>query len=186
MSANGEASAALREIMVARRLDPQSTAILADYGYVLYLTGHALQGVRILRDVQTAAPRSSSPHTYMAQFALEAGDGALYLQEAALSTALRGDASGQAEVEAARRAFARDGMDGLLRACFDATPAQRHYQRAGLAALMGKPALALSLLAEAKARRDPNLITIAGDPAFVAMRKDARFAAYFRRPSLQS
>lgn len=51
LSSNGEAAAALAEIRAARRLDANSTAILADAGLLTYHAGKAAEGLALLHAV---------------------------------------------------------------------------------------------------------------------------------------
>ena len=188
LSANGEHRAALAQILGARRLDPRSSAILADQGYILTLAGQTATGQALIREVQAAAPRQASPYHYLAEFALAAGDGATYLEQAEACASLRGDAAAVARVAAARQGFATDGFDGLLAALAAAQPDMpspaRTYALARLAALRGDAARALGLLSRLKGPDRSQLAFIAGDIAFQRWRADSRFAPYFKRPSL--
>ena len=189
-SANGEAKAALDEIMLARRLDPQSTAILADFGFILYTSGNAAEGAAIIRQVATAAPRQASPHSYLAAFALVAGDGPTYLQHAQIRSELRGDTAGLAALKEERVAFARGGVDAIIRerlaAATGGAARGSACEAAGLAALIGDRERALALLSEARRERDPAMIALPGDLRFAKLKSDSRFASYFQRVSLRS
>ena len=191
LSANGEAQAALEEISTARRLDPQSTPIFADYGFILYLSGQPAQGIAIIRTVATTAPRQASPHSYLAQFALAAKDGQTFVDESAIGATLRGDATRQAEVAAARAGFVRGGFDGLLGVLRDQAQARLAadpgtYTLARLAWLEGNRAQAFALLARQSTRDDPQMIALPGDPVFNDARHDPKGAAFFVRPSLRA
>ena len=190
LSANGEQRAAFAEITIARRLDPQSTPILADYGFILCLSGQSAQGLAIIRSAAATAPRQAGPHSYLAQFALVARQGQTYLAESAIAADLRSDAGRQADVAAARAGFARGGFDGLIDVLLRKAEARAAagggiYQLARYAWLAGDASRALALLHAPAMRNDPGIISMPGDPLFSRVHDDARFAALLTRPTLK-
>lgn len=190
LSANGEAAAALREIGIARRLDPNSTAILSGAGLLTYLAGHRAEALALLHAVVAIHPDESSSHQYLSDIAIDSDDDdSSFLAEAGRAAELRGDKAGQAFIAAARRG-AVGGHAAMLRAMYAARAAARRpdgswFPLAQVAALQGNRDLALELLRRAQAARDPAMMTVNAQGAFAVLRTDPGFVAIARRPSLQ-
>jgi hypothetical protein len=189
LSANGEAAAALREIEIARRLDPNSTAILAGAGLLTYLAGNRAGALAMLRAVLADHPNESSSHQYLSGIAIDSGDDATFLAEAGRAAELRGDRAGMALVAAAHRGAA-GGHAAMLRAIYQclATERGQHgswFPLAVIAGLQRNSPLALELLRRAQSTHDPAMMKINAQGAFAAMRADPGFISLARRQSLQ-
>ena len=189
LSANGEAAAALREIETARRLDPNSTAILAGAGLLTYLAGHRVEAQAMLRAVIANHPDESSSHQYLSDIAVDDGDDATFLAEASRAAELRGDKAGLTLMAAARRGAA-GGHAAMLRAMYATLAAARGpngswFSLAQVAGLQDNAKLALELLRRAAAAHDPAMMTINTRACFASLRTDPNFIALARRPSLQ-
>lgn len=168
LSANGEAVAALDAIETARRLEPQSTPIASDYGLLAYLAGRKAEGIQTLDAVAAGSPTDMSAHRYLADLALERGDGATYLAESAVACRLRNDGAECAALTAERVAFAQGGRVALLAAIAErrrqqATANDGHVALAKVLALQGNRAGADDQLRLAAAVREPSLAELPGE-----------------------
>ena len=197
LSANGEQAAALNAIREARRLEPQSTPIAADYGLIVYLAGRREEGLATLRQVAAEAPNHMSTHQYLADLALMRGDGPTYLAEAAIACRLRNDGAEGAALAEDRAAFARGGEPALLatiaaRRAKQGTAAGGHVAFARILALQGKLSAADAQLRLAAAVHEPDLAqlpgeimlqALAGQPAYDELRSRPVLASAPERPS---
>ena len=105
---------ALAQIEQARKLDPNSPAILADKGALLWVTGQHQEGLRLLQQLVVADPNFVSPHRYLRFAYYETGDYGRYLAELKRDAELTRNPVTLAESEAAEKGFARGGERGLL------------------------------------------------------------------------
>ncbi len=121
---NGDLSAGLIQLEDARRLDPESPAIEADYAWASWETGSDAEAVAMLRDVEARAPTLSTAPYYLMVISFVRGDWARYLGEAEKVARLRGDADQLARIAEQKAAFARMGAKGLLDTVSPATPPQ--------------------------------------------------------------
>jgi len=104
---------ALDEIEQARKLDPSSTAILADKGFILWQNGHKQEGVALLKQLALADPALATTHAYLAKEYWQEKDYRSYFQEIQRAAELRGDRGARAVAEAARRGFEAGGLQGM-------------------------------------------------------------------------
>ena len=58
---------ALNQIEQAQRLEPSSTAVLADKGYLLWKAGRREEGLTLLKQLETTEPSLSSTHSYLGE-----------------------------------------------------------------------------------------------------------------------
>ncbi len=112
----GRSEEALDEIEKARKLDPHSSAILADKGLILFLAGQKDGAVSLLRGLEASEPEFLSPHRYLGVITLETGDYKEYLPELRKTAQLLRDPDRAEIAEAAERGFADAGGPGMLRA----------------------------------------------------------------------
>ncbi len=59
----GRFDESVTEIENARKLDPKSSAILADEGLVLFAAGRGTEGIALLKELETTEPDFLSPHS---------------------------------------------------------------------------------------------------------------------------
>ena len=112
----GRDQEALAEIEVARKLDPNSSAILADKGELLRGAGRYDEAVQVLTQLEAAEPDFASPHRYL-QFAyFDKGDYPRYIAELKKEATLTHNAAQLSEAEAAAKGFAAGGERGLQQA----------------------------------------------------------------------
>jgi hypothetical protein len=105
---------AVREIDEAARLDPESTAILADKGLILVNQGKTAEGIALLQRLEQTQPQFLSPHQYLAEVYIASGNDRAYLEEVAIAARLRGDARAKQLEKAATDGFAAGGHEGML------------------------------------------------------------------------
>jgi tetratricopeptide (TPR) repeat protein len=108
---------AVAEIERARKLDPSSTAVMADRGYILYRAGQARHGIAVLKQIETTEPAFLSPHLYLSNIYVEGKDYPNYFLETRKVAELRHDAAALAVVNAAERGFAAGGARAMWRVC---------------------------------------------------------------------
>jgi Tfp pilus assembly protein PilF len=172
---------ALSEIEKARQLDPQSSAILADKGLILYSAGQVKQAISLLKQIEASDPTFLSPHAHLATIDLEVGDYKDYLPEARKTALLLHDQDRLKIVTAGEKGFAASGRPGMLRAMLDVQQ-ERYakgsfdaYDLASTYCLLGDKQHALSLLQTAvdkheerdiALRIDQNLQSLHDDPTF--------------------
>ena len=112
----GRDQEALVEIEVARKLDPHSSAILADKGELLRGAGRYDEALQVLTQLETVEPDFVSPHVYLQSAYFDKGDYPRYIAELKREASLRHDASKLSEADAAAKGFAAGGERSLERA----------------------------------------------------------------------
>lgn len=105
---------ALDQIEQARKLDPSSTAILADKAVLLWQSGYQTAGLHLLNQLETTEPLFSSTHDYLGRIYWTRNDYVKALAEWRLLAELRHDEAGLAVVDAGEKGFAAHGLTGLL------------------------------------------------------------------------
>lgn len=190
LSALGRSHEALAEIEKARKLDPQSSAVLADKGLILLNAGQASQAVSLLKQIETVDPAFLSPHSYLAIAYLRARDYPAYLQEAKSAAKLRNDANGLRIAAAGEKGLAQSGEAGMLRAMLaaqnelyakDQFPA---YALASTYCLLGEKDQALKLLTIAVTKREEQVIAIRSDVCFAPLHGDPAYRALLAQVGL--
>ena len=104
---------AFDQIEQARKLESSSTAILADKGLILWLSGHNAESLELLTELDKTEPSFSSIHDYLGRIYWEKKDYAKALAEWRYMAKLRHDEAGLAIVNARERGFAANGLKGL-------------------------------------------------------------------------
>jgi tetratricopeptide (TPR) repeat protein len=105
----------LAEIERAQALEPASKSVLADKGAILFDSGHQLDAIAMLRQMEENEPDFISPHRYLKNIYLLTADYPHYLAEARSEAVLMHDSSALAIVEATEKGFAAGGGKGLLK-----------------------------------------------------------------------
>jgi DNA-binding winged helix-turn-helix (wHTH) protein/Flp pilus assembly protein TadD len=116
LQAVGRHQESLAEIEAARKLDPHSSAILADQGQLLEAAGHHEEAMQVLTQLEAAEPDFLSPHRYLRMSYFNAGNYPGYIAEMKKESLLLHDPATKAEADAASRGFARGGERGSLEA----------------------------------------------------------------------
>jgi DNA-binding winged helix-turn-helix (wHTH) protein/tetratricopeptide (TPR) repeat protein len=104
----------LAEIDLARKLDPHSSAILADKGQLLESAGRHQEALQVLTQLEAAEPDFLSPHRYLRLSYFNAGDYPRYIAELKKESQLLHDAALLAQADAASKGFSQGGERGLL------------------------------------------------------------------------
>ena len=171
----------LAEIERARELDPNSTSVLADKGYILYYRGEPDQAIALLKQVEAAEPASQSAHIYLALIYLSQHDSPNYLLESRKEAELSQNASALAIWQAARKGFAAGGTHGMLESMLEVQKGLlregrcSHYSVAMTCSLIGKRQEALDQLEIALENRETNILALGNDPMFASLRGEPRF-----------
>jgi tetratricopeptide (TPR) repeat protein len=181
LSVLGRFQESLAEIERARALDPTSTSVLADKGYILYFGGRPDEAITLLKQVEAAEPASQSAHNYLAAIYLVRRDCANYLSEVGEAAALSKDAETLTMSAAARKGFAAGGSDGMYASILEVQKTflkegrSSHYAVAKAYALMRSPDAAMHELQAAIDNREMNILALGHDPVLAGLHSDARF-----------
>jgi DNA-binding winged helix-turn-helix (wHTH) protein/Tfp pilus assembly protein PilF len=172
LQTTGRHDESLLEIERARRLDPQSSSILADKGRLLWAAGHRDESLQLLKQMEATEPDFVSPHRYLRYAYFETGNYRSYLAEIKKEALLTRDAATLAVAEAAAKGFAAGGARGLLESQLRE---QKHLSEAGsLSAywaaqtenLLGNTQQALSDLEICAQAHDEAVLLLEEDPIF--------------------
>jgi tetratricopeptide (TPR) repeat protein len=178
----GRHSEALAEIERARQLNPSSTPILADKGFILAEAGKTEEARALLTQLTASQPDFSHPHRYLAdQIYFPEGNYSGYFQEKRIVARLRRDFTAEKSIDAEEKGYNNDGLHGLLEARL--RTAQDLYDRgfgspfnvASAHAALGETDEAMKYLAIAYQRHDLTLITLPIDKAFQPLHQDQKF-----------
>src|SRR5271169_4119088 len=113
----GRNQEALAEIERARQLDPSSTPILADKGFILAEAGKTEEARTLLRQLTVSQPDFLPPHRYLAdEVYFPEGNYAGYFAETSTVARLLNDATATKNIEVEQRAFATGGLPALFAA----------------------------------------------------------------------
>ena len=173
---------AMAEIERARQLDPSSTPILADKGFILAVSGKTEEARALLTQLSVSQPDFSHPHRYLADMVyFPEGDYPGYFKEKRIVARLRHDATGEKDLDAEEKGYNRAGLRGLLEARL--TTAQNLFDRgfgspfevAAAHAALGENDDALKYLAIAYQRHDLALITLPINNAFQPLHTNQEF-----------
>jgi len=187
LAARGDFSAASRELVKARALDPASPSIAADQFFVDYQRGRRAEAVAGFRALAAAHPQFLSPHVALAYDALLEGRDQEFLEESAKAARLTGDRDRMAVVEAARAGLAKGGRRAMLAAMLAEEIVEFRYGRAsaldvaGLYALSGDPRSAIAWLSTAIDRREDGVSTLSQNYAFKSLFGDPTFQRLARQ-----
>jgi len=177
---------ALREIDIARRLQPESISIMANRG--LLLTPLDQNGAfAYLKEVERVNPEFASVHTYLANIVEARGDFPSFLNELRMARALRQDADGVNAVDAAAKELKADGEAAMYRVLADGAA---HAAEAG----RGEALLAASFYARINDeertlrymtmscdRREASFVEVTQDPWFGRLSGNAEYQALMVR-----
>jgi tetratricopeptide (TPR) repeat protein len=105
---------ALDQVEQARKLEPASTAILADKGLLLWKSGHHAEGLGLLTQLEKTEPSFSSTHDYLGRIYWEKNDYLKALTEWRRMAELRHDEDGLALADAREKGLDARGLAGLF------------------------------------------------------------------------
>jgi Tfp pilus assembly protein PilF len=183
---------ATREIENAVRLDPESTAILADKGLILVNEGKTAEATALLRRLEDTQPQFLSSHQYLAEVYLLSGNDSAYLKETALAAQLRGDPRERQIADAARSGFAAGGHTAMLQSMLATEKRlygerqQSAYQVALAYARLKNWDQTMAYLKISVARREPENIAMDVAPALDPLRSRSDFRALISSAGLVS
>jgi tetratricopeptide (TPR) repeat protein len=171
---------ALDQIEQAQRLEPSSTAILADKGLLLWCAGRKKEGLALLKQLEASEPSLSSTHAYLGRVYWEQqNDYAKALREWRQLSELRHDEAGLAIATARESGFAANGLRGLWES---ELPIQKElvdlgsgsaYELATTYAALGKRQEAIAYLQIAFDRREARMLT--DNPPISALHDDPEY-----------
>jgi tetratricopeptide (TPR) repeat protein len=177
----GHSPEALAEIDRARRLDPSSTAIMADKGFILMISGQTHEALALLKQVEALDPNFSDAHLYLSMLYYSEENFIAYFDEAAIANRLTRDADAQFVLTAEKHGFSTGGINAMraasLRAHQKLKSSGRNcdFQLAADYALLEDKSAALRQLGIAYANREPALITLLVNHSFDHLRGDPAF-----------
>jgi hypothetical protein len=186
----GRPDAALAEIERARQIEPSSTAILADKGYVLAHAGHVAEAIQLLKELEITEPQLVTTHRFLSWIYLDERKYADYLAEAKQAAALSGDAGALAVVEAAEQAYTAGGEKGLLQGLLDERLRQLRegsgleYEVATAYARLGESDKALRHLRASWERHEPVLMGVAAEGGLASLKGDPGYRELLGRIGL--
>jgi tetratricopeptide (TPR) repeat protein len=172
---------ALEQIGLAQQLEPTSSSIVADRGFILYAAGQFQEALEVERQLARSEPDLVSPHRYLAEMSFHRGDYSSYLAESRRFVERVGDRDALSALAAQERAFAAGGSRGLLEQLLEQRE-ERHaqgsigaYPLAQVESLLGLREQAVSHLEEAVARHEPLAMAMGIDPPLANVRGERRF-----------
>jgi Tfp pilus assembly protein PilF len=112
----GRTQEAMTEIERARQLNPSSTPILADKGFILSEAGKTEEAKALLTQLSASQPDFAHPHQYLAEIYFAEGNYTRYFQEKSIVARLRHDPTAEKSIDAEEKGYRRGGLQGLLEA----------------------------------------------------------------------
>jgi tetratricopeptide (TPR) repeat protein len=178
----GRSQDALAEIERARQLDPSSTPILADKGFILAEAGKKEEARSLLTQLISSQPDFVHPHSYLAESVyLPEGNYGGFLAEKRIVARLRHDTAADLELEKEQGAYEKGGVRGLLEAqrAFALQSFDRHsgsaVEVASAYATLGNNEEALKYLKIAYERHDLLLATLPLNISFRPLHQKQEF-----------
>ncbi|SFS16707.1 Tfp pilus assembly protein PilF [Granulicella pectinivorans] len=183
---NGRFHDALEEIEIARQLQPESIAILANRDLLLAQMDQqaAFTDLLLLEDANPSFPPI---HSYLAEIHLTRGELKQYLEESWLAASLSGDAQRAQIIQHAQSELAARGSRATLLRLADgyADLADREFPDAMtpafLYARLGEKQRALHYLTLACGRHESSFLRVGYDKAFTSLSTDVTFQNLLRR-----
>jgi Tfp pilus assembly protein PilF len=178
---SGRYAEALAQIEQARKLDPSSTTIQADKGWILYNAGRFNEAFALLKQLEATDPSLATTHGYLAQLYLDRKDYDNFFAESRQSAQLRHDEAALTVAAAAEKGYATGGLDGMRRGML---PVQKEmfdrglgsaYELAENCALLGNKEEALHYLQAAYEKREIGLLSLNHDPDLSALHDDLAY-----------
>ncbi len=178
----GRSHEALTEIEKARQLNPSSTPILADKGFILTVDGKKEEARSLLTQLAASQPDFIHPHHYLAdEIYFPEGNYPGYFQEKRMVAKLRRDAVAEKNLDAEEKGYNEGGLPGLLEARLHS--AQNAFDRgfgsafevADAHAALGEYDDAMKYLDLAYRRHDLSLATLPLNRNFQSLRQNQEF-----------
>jgi tetratricopeptide (TPR) repeat protein len=162
-------------------IEPSSTPILADKGFILWQAGRKQEAVALLKQLAATDPSLATTHYYLARIALDKKDYVTSLAESKRGAELRNDAGTLAVVEAGLRGFDARGVQGmreemlLVQEKLFAGGNGSAYDLAMTYALLGKNEDAIRLLQTAFDKHEIEDLFVSENAAFDGLHNDPAF-----------
>lgn len=178
---------ALREIQAAQRLQPQSPAILANKGLILFHAGRVQEALSVLQPLSQTEVGLLSPHAYLATIYLSEERYQDFLREYRRAAMLSANPTELALIDVADRAYAAGGGRAMLAAMLEeqkrqfADGKEPAFKLALTAAMLGEKTSALDYLDIAAKRREQDILGIGLEPALKPLRGDGRYRVLVAR-----
>jgi tetratricopeptide (TPR) repeat protein len=195
----GEFDLAVSSIARAQELDPDSRAILANKGQILYRAGELERAVQLLEPFVETTPEYAAPHFYLTDIYMEQGRLEDAIRHGLEAARLTDNGALHRAYEAAEAGFRRAGKVGLLQ---DMLAVQLELHRAGQVsaymvartlARLDRPEEAFACLQQAVAAKetdalktDRTFVTLRGGPRFSELLVAIGHTADYPSPSLVS
>jgi tetratricopeptide (TPR) repeat protein len=192
LSLAGREEEALVEIEKARKLDPNSTSILADKGLLLFNAGQKERAVNLLKRMEATEPEFASPHRYLADIYFQTADYPHYLLESKKAAQLMHDEQALALAASAEKGFAENGAQGMLKALrttqekFYHEDRESPYSLAVTYALLGDRQKALQLLQAAYDGHDGGFLTLAVNRALISLHSEPVYQALLAKAGFRT
>jgi tetratricopeptide (TPR) repeat protein len=171
----------LRAITRAQEIDPDSHAVRANRGLILFYAGRTEEAIAVLSDLTRNTPGFLAPHYYLATIYLDQQRYDDYLRESLKAATVEGNAVLKAEIEAGMEGYRAGGAKGLFAAMLAvqrselAAGRETAFNVARTAALLGDDDAAFASLEQSLAGGESDLLGIRIDRSFKTLRGDARF-----------
>jgi tetratricopeptide (TPR) repeat protein len=177
----GRSKDALAEIERARQLNPSSTPILADKGFILYQSGKTEEARTLLTQLTASQPDFVHPHRYLADIYFAEGNYAGYFDEEKIALRMRRNPALEKTLDAEEQGYASSGLPGLLDARLHF--AQAAFERgngsafevAEAHAALGQNDDAMKYLQIAYQRHDLSLAELPVNQWFKTLHRDQEF-----------
>ena len=186
----GQFEHALAEIDTAQKLDPSSTAMLADKGFILAISGNSAEAIPLLKQLEATHPEFLSAHSYLSGTYFDIGEYGQYFKEAVKLAQLRHDTDTLNTLEQESKAFAAGGARALLEAKLQEDLRLREqgatddFIVARDYALLDKSPEALRYLEHAYQNHDLGLCTLRVNWSFKGMHDDPGFRSLLAKVGL--
>lgn len=180
-------SEAIRQIEIARQLDPNSSSVASDRAVILYSSGRVDEAIAILQELQNADPNFYSPPIYLAHMYFEQRQYDKYFEEGLRAANLSHDPQAVASIEASRKRYHNEGERAMLE---DILEKQLDSFRQGRSsavtvascyAFLNDRKGVMEYLEKAYQRHDYELIAVRGWYVFRGMHDDPQFEELMKR-----
>jgi tetratricopeptide (TPR) repeat protein len=177
----GREKESLAEIEKAQELDPQSKAILADKGLIMYNGAMKEPAIAQLKQMESSEPNFLSPHNYLSGIYFDEKDYHNFLAESKIAATLQHDEQRLAIVAAAEKGLAANGPHGMLT---EILKVQRGlyadgkipaFDLAWTYARLGEKQDALKYLQISYTKHEGQMLAVRGDSAFVGLHGEKAF-----------
>jgi tetratricopeptide (TPR) repeat protein len=186
----GREKESLDEIEKAQQLDPQSTAILADQGLIIYHNEQTERAIAELKQLEAAEPAFLSPHNYLAAIYYAMRDCRNYLAESKSAATLQHDEQRLKIVSAGERGLAASGARGMLTEILKvqkdlyAQGKETAYDLAMTSAALGERKDALKYLQTAYEKHEAAVVAMRVETAFKVLYEEKEFRELLQKVGL--